>query len=31
VAIVIVALTLVPTAFLPKKPPAKGHPPVPTY
>jgi MFS transporter, DHA2 family, multidrug resistance protein len=31
VAVVIVALTLVPVAFLPNKPPAKGQPPVPTY
>jgi EmrB/QacA subfamily drug resistance transporter len=33
VAIILVALTLLPTAFLPKKPPlaAKRQPPVPTY
>jgi hypothetical protein len=31
VAIVIVALTLAPVAFLPNKPPAKGQPHVPTF
>ncbi|MGB8790766.1 MAG: MFS transporter, partial [Mycobacterium sp.] len=31
VAIVVVALTLAPVAFLPNKPPAKGQPHVPTF